>query len=305
MEITNFDELRRQIFSTSDYRLSSELKSRIAQANSRASFYQRHSESPELYMFTFNESDSLGPLMEKLWKEVGFTSELIACLYHRYPDRPKIDMGKFLFERFGLQVPLIAENNILKRKQLLDSSEKCFGFRDTIYVPVIRYENRHNGVYYNDSVAYVISPVESTFYYLEEDSPWLLRFNSAIIGMNKIQLCLYFGMSYDEILQVYKDKFKNRYTENESEIRKSISQLLSQDYDAKPELYGFDATLDETLRIQILKAGYETAILTRMVYFKGFEVEIMDVRNRYDSFANISKKNISRKIKLNCFIIFY
>jgi hypothetical protein len=194
-------------------------------------------------------------------------------------------MSKFLRKCFGIEIPTVNCSEIYQ----LDwyCLDRCTEIRHLIDIPVLRYENQHLGVYYRDNVAYKFESDFATFYYLEPDSPWYLRTSCAAVAPNKVALCCRLGLSPAEMLAEYRAKLDRRFGSMEAEVRRAMSELLKPDYSSEPELYGIDATLDGLLRNKLLERGYETAILTRMVACSGFDIEILDVRPRRQSFEHL------------------
>jgi len=279
MEISDLDQLRRQAISREAYVLSEQLQREIEAVNAK-----QLSEA-ELYALTFDESCSLRLFFEKLWLDAGFRPALIARLFHRYPDRPKINMAKFLRKCFGIEIPIVSCSEIYQ----LDwhCLDRCIEIRHLIDIPVLRYENQHLGVYYRDNVAYKFESDFATFYNLEPDSPWHLRTSCAAVAPNKVALCFRLGLTPAELLAEYRNELGRHFGSMEAEVRRAIAELLKPDYCSEPELYGIDAALDGLLRSKLLERGYETAILTRMVACSGFDIEIIDVRPRRQSFEHL------------------
>lgn len=229
--------------------------------------------------------------------------------------RPVADVSQYL-KKFSIPTKLISgEVNVLSN---LDDPYYICDVQDGQYtdrfVPVVRYQKGMSGYLttgdWNPEMC-------GTFYYFEPQSEFLLSFNTVLVTWNKITGCLDLGISLQEVYQMLYQRMRNEFFETEYSDQSSedmeeiypdgigynvhgetleeqwfevVLQYRDRDLDPMehiPEMYAVEDIFDQLICKTGREKGIEGIVLKYMTGKTRVVTEVVDTRERRESFENI------------------
>lgn len=288
--IQNLQELRQYAGNNGNIEsliVSDELKNIINQVNQNIAFWTRNPNCQQIYDFTFDDANVFANF-KQVWIKAGFSEQFCQFLFYS-KQRPKINLN-ILCTKLGIDnreidvsTKTILDDSILteikKIPQIILPNSQSY------LIPVLRYEFANPKVYFED-IPYTYKPNIPTFYYLESQSPWYLGCNTITYAQNKLQLCKKLGASLAQIRSILVEKLLSHL--DLTDIDQMIDMLSCPDEMIPPHgNMSLEHVLDDLVTALLRAHKIEVAILGQMEQLGQYQVEIIDVRSRLESFGNL------------------
>lgn len=151
---------------------------------------------------------------------------------------------------------------------------------DKMAIPVMRYQSASGTLFFNNAEDTEHHSFCGTFYYFEPESDIYLLSDHVLMAVNKIHAAAILGFDIDYILELL------FYPEERESYRESVKLYMQGDV-LPFNLYAIEDGLDQIICEEAKLQGYKVIVLVEMVGTYRYVTEILDTRNRSESFKNL------------------
>lgn len=206
----------------------------------------------------------------------GFNRDVLKAKLLYPSGRPRSDMREIANVRIAYKLHPIIQSSW--DNVLVNDVYKPGTYNDIISIPVVRYGKGKKGYYFKGDVETFCG----TFYYYEPGSDFYLTSTKTLIAPNKISAFIMLGGNGGK--DVTRNIIKNSAS---SAYRPLLYKMLDPSFDPEvydKSLYEVEDMFDQGLCHYAREKGYDAVILTHMTGTNRLVSEVLDTRNRDDSF---------------------